>query len=280
MSATGQHPPVLSLARIACVVLNCQVSAAAPRVSVTGAHDDAPIDHTATFRTSHSHPLLLSVESAALLGLGPKENVHVGHHLSALVGGLHFAFYDPFMIRHVHATHCKINHIDNFIGGAIDGGFRTVHARHVIGLENDTFSDFISGVSGLLDTLRRWPTVWVMIMGAGVVVHLVLHLLVHIVLHLMVHRIGIGGWVLFTTVRGPAGGQEQGSHHNAEAEPGQPSRCCHVLSLSIARHWTVLVGHAPRTQRGPATRALLPLVTRAVAGQSGKSSIEVYPIGV
>src|SRR5690625_1877889 len=57
-----------------------------------------------------------------------------------LVAGLDFAFHDPFVIGHFHAVHLEIDHVDGFIGGAIDGGFGPVHLRHVIGIQDDGVS--------------------------------------------------------------------------------------------------------------------------------------------
>lgn len=58
-SGAGQHHPVLLNVRSAAACLHRQVPAAALGIPVTGAHDDASIDHTSTFRTSHLHALIL-----------------------------------------------------------------------------------------------------------------------------------------------------------------------------------------------------------------------------
>src|SRR5699024_4895099 len=148
-----------------------------------------------------------------------------------LVGRLNFAFHDPFVIGHFHTIHLKIDHVDGFVGGAIngglgpvhaghvigiqhglatggkrrfarvleffvnhpfmvgdrvtaigggiahrigggikrprDGGFSSVHAGHVIRIQDDGFSDCVSGIRGFLDPFGGRTTIWVVIMCLG-----------------------------------------------------------------------------------------------------------------
>src|SRR5699024_7260637 len=68
-SGAGQHHPVLLNVRSAAACLHRQVPAAALGIPVTGAHDDASIDHTSTFRTSHLHALILPSKTPNITGL-------------------------------------------------------------------------------------------------------------------------------------------------------------------------------------------------------------------
>src|SRR5690625_2783740 len=76
-----------------------------------------------------------------------------------LVAGLDFAFHDPFVISHLHAVHLEIDHVDGFVGGAINSGFGTVHAWHVIGIQKDLTACFKRRFAGVFEFLVDDPFV-------------------------------------------------------------------------------------------------------------------------
>src|SRR5699024_10516814 len=69
LSGAGRHHPALLNVQSAAACLHRQVPSAALGIPLTGAHDDASIDHTSTFRTSHLHALILPSKTPYITGL-------------------------------------------------------------------------------------------------------------------------------------------------------------------------------------------------------------------
>src|SRR5699024_6230588 len=75
--------------------------------------------------------------------------------------------HDPFVIGHRLAPIGRgvADGVGGGIKGAGDGGLGTVHAGHVVGLQDDLFAYLIPGVLGFLDACWWWAAVWVVIVG-------------------------------------------------------------------------------------------------------------------
>lgn len=72
------------------------------------------------------------------------------------------------MVGHLDAIHLKIDHVDGFVGGTINGGFSPIHAGHMVRIQDDRISYRISGVTGFLDPFGCWPAVRIVIVGPGI----------------------------------------------------------------------------------------------------------------
>src|SRR5699024_2990936 len=76
-----------------------------------------------------------------------------------LVAGLDFAFHDPFVIGHFHAVGLEVDHVDGFVGGAINGGLGTIHTGHVIGIQQVLTACFNRRFAGVFEFVVDNPFV-------------------------------------------------------------------------------------------------------------------------
>src|SRR5699024_5797070 len=85
-----------------------------------------------------------------------------------LAYGLQFAFHNPFVVGHLDAIHLKIDHVDGFVGGTINGGFSPINAGHMVRIQDDRISYRIAASSVFLDRSACWPAVRSVILGTGI----------------------------------------------------------------------------------------------------------------
>ncbi|CAB0528362.1 hypothetical protein CIP107503_02253 [Corynebacterium diphtheriae] len=79
--------------------------------------------------------------------------------MGGLFGGLDLALGDPLVVGHRHPVDGEINHVDRLLGGVIDGGLSTLHAGHVLGIQDNARPVGQGGLTRIDELLMDDPAV-------------------------------------------------------------------------------------------------------------------------